>query len=112
MFTGLEILIDTLVFVSLAIIFGYTIDVLFPAPGDESFIKSLGLIYLQIFLGIVILYTIDSLYLKLTGRNSKTYFGINVYSVLFFLVQKQLGARLIKVFDTLNKYLVDQKVFY
>lgn len=108
----IHLVIDTLFFVTLAIFLGYLVDVLIPNPKpNETFWESLAWIYIQIAFAILILFSVDQLYMWITGIGAESFYGLNVYGVIFFLVQTQLVERVRRIFNTLDEVFIPQKVF-
>lgn len=92
---SLDILRDALLFSVLAVILGFLIDYLFPLPNkNESTLKTIFLIALQIVIGAITVYLVAEIYTYIFGYDPDRYFGFTMYTVVYFLVQIQLLYRL------------------
>jgi len=95
-----EVIFDTVLFAILAIAFGYIIDVIIPFPKqNESAIKCILLVMLQIIISGVFLFLISKLYENSVHRDPDLYYGVSMFIVLFFLVQGQLIKRLQTIYQ-------------
>jgi len=87
-------ILDALFFLTLALTLVYIIDIFIriPSPNEPFYITVITL-YIQIIIGMIVLYCIDFIFEKINNRPSTSYFGITVFGVLFFMTQQQLLKR-------------------
>ncbi|MHB1910388.1 MAG: hypothetical protein ACYCQJ_16200 [Nitrososphaerales archaeon] len=112
MFFDIHLVVDTVFFVSIALILGYLMDLLIPPPDrDETFGESLAWLYIQLGIGIILLFLVDQLYTFLTGTEADAYYGFDIYGVIFFLVQEQLRGRIAIIFRGLDKVFMVRNSF-
>lgn len=89
------IIVDTLFFMWMSIMLGFFVDSLIPDTNpDESLSSSFFWITIQILLDIILLYALDLLYTCVVKRDTNMYYGLDMFTVIFFLVQTQLFTRL------------------
>ena len=97
------LLLDMLVFIFLAVIFGVVIDTIFPSPHEkENVWKSFFMFLVQVFIDSIVIFFLGRLYEKLVKRDPDLYYGFTLFVVLFFIVQLQLVTRLKIIYEFLN----------
>ena len=85
---------DSFFFTFLGIILGFIFQYLFPTSRDVNYYLGFFMDVLQIILGTIVIFILNLLYEEYVARDTDTYFGLTVFSVVFFLVQPQLFDRL------------------
>lgn len=95
----LELILDVIFFISIALILGFILDLVIPdfTLGEHPW-KSLFFLFLQGCICVMIIYVIDLAFVRVVGRSSTTYFGLNIFFILFFLCQVQFFHRVSNLF--------------
>jgi len=97
---------DSILFVILALTLGYIIDVFIKVPSkNEPLSQSILLLLLQIIIGMIVIYIIDYLFENFNGRSSISFFGLTIFTVLFFLTQQQLLKRITLIYHHIRYIL-------
>lgn len=94
-----RVIFDAILFGLLGIFLGFLIDLIFPEPDENEYTIFLLLSCIcQIVVTVIIVYYIDLSYESIMGVDSDTYLAFTTFTVIFFLVQRQLFTRLEIVF--------------
>jgi len=95
----LDLILDTVFFVLVSLICAYIIDYFIREPDEnESFGTSLGLLLLQIVIGVLVIYQLGVIYDNIGMRDPRKYYGLDIFIVLFFMAQPQILSRIDNVY--------------
>jgi hypothetical protein len=90
---------DAVIFAVLGIGLGFLVDLIFIDPDpEESILETIFYILLQTIVCSIIIYYIAKFYEVIFKHDSGLYRGIDMFIVLFFLVQTQLFERVSLLF--------------
>ena len=110
--THIKLIIESIIGVLLAVIFGYLLDALFPEPTqDESFERTILLVSGQLLIDSFIVWGVIYFVSEYLNRfDQETYEGMTGYllfTVVFFLVQTQLLARFERIYKDIFNRSID-----
>ena len=90
----LNLILDVGIFSFLAVFLAILMDFIFPTPqlGDSFGITAFWF-FLQILMGAALIVLISNLFFELLGRKADEFAGLTIFTVLFFLAQTQIFAR-------------------
>jgi hypothetical protein len=99
------VLRDAILFAVAGITLGFIIDLFFTDPTrDETIPQTIILILLQTIVCATIVWFIAKAYEKTFGSDPDQFYGLTMFSVLFFLVQVQLFERVAVLYQTITKH--------
>jgi len=99
----IKIFLDVLIFITLALVGAYLLDLLLPPPSIyESKGKNLLMIFIQFFLSVVYVYFVSTAYETVVGRDPSRFYALEIFIVLFFLAQGQFFSRLVEFFRSIS----------
>jgi len=91
----IKIVINTLIFIFLAIILGFLINYFIPRPRiNETLLTSGIMLFIQLVISTIILLLLANWYYKITGLQADTFAGLTIFSIIFFTLQYQIPIRL------------------
>lgn len=93
-------ILNGLAFTLLSVFFGFLIDALFPLPSrNDGIFRNMILLFLQVIISIVVIATVEIWYEEVIGYSIREYLGLDIFVVLLFITQSQLGYRFEHTFE-------------